>query len=494
MLKIGDYLQNRYRIVRQLGQGGMGAVYEAEDTQLFGKTVALKEILNNLENMPDEKQRERFRRAFEKEARLLTHLQNDAFPKVMGYFQEIDRQFLVMELIEGDDLGKRLEKQKRAFLFEEVILWADQLLDALDYLHSFKPTIIHRDIKPQNIKLTSQGKIKLLDFGIAKDVSGETILTFSNDTMRGGTIGFSPIEQLIHFSQYSETLISFFGKRAENLFRQKHDARCDIYALGATLYTLLTNSIPQNSFTRTLEIWSGKPDPLKIPHLSNLQIPQKVSEVLLKAMEIECENRYDSALEMKTALNEAVRIWKNDQNELSEAKTLTDDTTETPIQSNSVTTENANADKRAAALKTTIKENRKVIFPDQPKKRNIQIFPLLLIVLLPIIAVAVGWYVWSPASDGVNANQISNQNSTPENIKTPEAVITNIEPNKNTNAHSNVSKFPSVTISKIPLKPTQTPIDRKKREQRVNSSSNKSPTPTPEGNRDYIFKTNNSNN
>lgn len=480
MLAVNQVLQGRYRIIRELGHGGMGAVYEAEDTQLFGNLVALKEILIDLERIPNEKQRERFRRGFEKEARLLTHLKNDAFPKVFGYFQETDRQYLVMEMVEGSDLDDLLKKQKKAFQLDEILIWADQLLDALDYLHSFTPIIIHRDIKPQNIKLTRQGKIKLLDFGIARDVSGETVPTLFNDTMPGATLGFSPIEQLVHISHYGETLVSVFGERAENLFKQKHDARCDIYALGATLYNLLMYFMPETSYKRVFEIWNGKPDPLKIPHIANPRIPQEISEVLLKAMQVERKNRYASALEMKTVLSKAARNWRNQESKsLSEATTLQDISNDTtfgklgnthpsptqpsPIDTGaaSVVTNTADADKQRAALKTTIKENRKFALPVQPKRKPFPIFPLLLITLLPIMAVAVGWYIWSPVSNVRMPNENTHPNSTPENGNVTGAVIPNIEPNKNANIRPIVNVKPSPIPTKTPSTPKPSPRIRK---------------------------------
>lgn len=125
MVAIGDYLQNRYRIVRQLGQGGMGTIYVAEDTKRFGKLVALKEILIDLNKIPDEKQRETVRRAFEREAKLLTQLEHEAFPKVIEYFIEAEHQFLVMELIDGEDLSELLEKRQAAFPLSEALKWTD---------------------------------------------------------------------------------------------------------------------------------------------------------------------------------------------------------------------------------------------------------------------------------------------------------------------------------------------------------------------------------
>ena len=140
----------------------MGAVYEAVDQRL-DTTVALKETL-----FADE----RLRKQFEREARLLARLHHPALPRVSDHFSEDDGQFLVMQFIPGDDLSEMMTRKRSPFPANQVLTWADQLLDALDYLHTQDPQIVHRDIKPQNLKLTSRGQIILLDFGLAKGQAG----------------------------------------------------------------------------------------------------------------------------------------------------------------------------------------------------------------------------------------------------------------------------------------------------------------------------------
>src|SRR5256885_4814185 len=142
MLSPGILLQNRYRVIRRIGQGGMGAVYEAEHEEL-SHTVALKETFHTED--------ESLRRAFKREARMLASLRHPALPRVTDYFTEGDGLFLVMEFITGDDLMERLSQRREPFPVSEVLRWADELLDVLKYLHSFDPPIIHRDIKPNNI-------------------------------------------------------------------------------------------------------------------------------------------------------------------------------------------------------------------------------------------------------------------------------------------------------------------------------------------------------
>src|SRR5216683_6775426 len=178
VLKAGAVLQDRYRIVRQLGKGGMGAVYEAVDQRLEA-TVALKETFSI---------DERLRRQFEREARLLAQLHHPALPRVSDYFTEGDRAFLVMQFISGADLAEIISQQPGPFPRNAVVAWADQLLDALIYLHSRDRQIIHRDIKPNNLKITTEGRIVLLDFGLAKSQPKDS----ASHASRISVFGYTP--------------------------------------------------------------------------------------------------------------------------------------------------------------------------------------------------------------------------------------------------------------------------------------------------------------
>ena len=319
MLARNEILQSRYRIVRQLGRGGMGAVYEAVDER-FGTPVALKEILVELHDWADQKHKTSMLKAFEREAKSLAQARHEAVPFVRDYFSEQKRQFLVMELVEGDDLAELLEKRGEPFPLEDVVNWADQLLDALDYLHNLQPPIIHRDIKPQNLKLSFRRKIKLLDFGIAK--SGDGTQTMTNHTFVGATLNYSPIEQILPVIDptFREFIKLKHLEKTKAILNQNTDLRCDIYALGATFYHLLTNHPPMDSTTRTLEIWEGKIDPLPNPSELNPAVPPLMSACLLKAMQIERADRFSSAVEMQTALQTSMAEKRSGKN--AAAKTL----------------------------------------------------------------------------------------------------------------------------------------------------------------------------
>ena len=252
----------------------MGAVYEAIDQRL-DTTVALKETL-----FADE----RLRKQFEREARLLARLHHPALPRVSDHFSEGDGQFLVMQYIPGDDLSEMMARKRSSFPANQVLTWADQLLDALDYLHTQDPQIVHRDIKPQNLKLTSRGQIILLDFGLAKGQAGEISRVTTAASIFGYTPNYAPLEQ-----------IQGLGT----------DTRSDLYSLGATLYHLLTGVKPPDALTRAAAIVNGQPDPLVKASESNTAIAPEVDHVLEKAMAQNREQRYATAADMRKALHSA---------------------------------------------------------------------------------------------------------------------------------------------------------------------------------------------
>ncbi len=271
MLLPETILQGRYSVVRQLGQGGMGAVYEAIDERL-DTTVALKETL-----FADE----RLRKQFEREARLLARMHHPALPRVSDHFSEGDGQFLVMQYIAGEDLAEMMRIKQGPFPPDQVLTWGDQLLDALDYLHTQDPPIIHRDIKPQNLKLTSRGQIILLDFGLAKgQIAGVSVVTTSA-SIYGYTPNYAPLEQ-----------IQGLGT----------DSRSDIYALGATLYHLMTGVKPPDALTRAAALVNGQPDPLIPANQVSSFIGPEVAGVLARAMSQNREQRYSSASGMRAGL------------------------------------------------------------------------------------------------------------------------------------------------------------------------------------------------
>jgi serine/threonine protein kinase len=259
----GTVINNRYRIGRLLGKGGFGAVYLAWDSQL-DKPCAVKE---NFDPSPEAQHQ------FEREASILADLEHANLPCVKDHFTVPGQgEFLVMDFVEGEDLQEKLDLAGAPLPEEQVVPWILQVLDALAYLHELQPPVIHRDIKPANIRITPDGKAMLVDFGIAKLYDPQKQTTLG---ARAVTPGYSPFEQ--------------YGQKST-------DVRTDIYALGATLYTLLTGVQPSESIGRIAGAHLSKPRTI------NPAISPGTENVILKAMEIQPDRRFQGAREFKNAL------------------------------------------------------------------------------------------------------------------------------------------------------------------------------------------------
>jgi tetratricopeptide (TPR) repeat protein len=277
-------LQERYQLIRRIGQGGMGQVYEALDTRL-GHVVAIKQTLPGpLDDIAPED--DPLRRAFEREARILASLRHPALPVVSDFFTEDNAQYLVMQYIPGEDLWALMQHSEKAFSIDQVLEWADTLLDVLDYLHTHQPPILHRDIKPQNLKLTPRGEIILLDFGLAR---GATTIQ-SRMSTGGSLVAYTP--------QYAPM---------EQIRGLPIGARSDLYALAATLHHLLTGQLPASAIERAAAALEGRPDPL-VPAISlNPEIPQTVNDLIKRAMSPRVEERPANAAAMRAILRRVYR-------------------------------------------------------------------------------------------------------------------------------------------------------------------------------------------
>jgi serine/threonine-protein kinase len=268
-LKTGETLRGRYRVRKIIGQGGMGCIYLADDLRLEGRQCALKEVEHD-RTLPAKMVQEA-RDQFLREATVLARLDHPNLPKVSDFFSNGPRDYLVMDYIPGKDLRTLMTEAmaKKSFLPElDVLNWANQLADALSYLHEQNPPILHRDIKPSNMKLTPSGVIKLVDFGLVKLLApGEVTIT----VLQGqGTALYTPLEQ--------------YGGDIGHT-----DVRSDIFSFGATLYHLLTNHAPTDARERFLN-----PDALPEPRLLNPNVSLRTQKAILWAMELHPDNRPES--------------------------------------------------------------------------------------------------------------------------------------------------------------------------------------------------------
>ena len=258
----GTLLHNRYRVVDILGQGGMGSVYRAID-EVLGVEVAVKD---NMYTSQD------FVRQFRREAMLLAGARHPCIPRVTDYFVNEQGQYLVMDYVLGEDLRQRMDRVG-SLSDEEVIIIGAAVCDGLTYLHSQKPSIIHRDIKPGNVKITPQGQVLLVDFGLAKVLEGGKETTSGARAM---TPGYSPPEQ--------------YGSA-------RTDQRSDIYSLGATLYAALTEVTPEDALVRAM----GQSELTPI-RKHNPRVSRKLAAVIEKCLSVHPDARYQSAEELKNAL------------------------------------------------------------------------------------------------------------------------------------------------------------------------------------------------
>jgi len=276
-LKAGEILRNRYKIHRIIGQGGMGSIYLADDLRLEGRQCALKEVEHD-RTLPGE-MLQQARDQFLREATVLARLDHPNLPKVSDFFSIGGRDYLVMDFVPGKDLRTLMmeARQNKTFLPEqEVLSWANQLADALIYMHIQKPPILHRDIKPGNLKLTPSGLLKLVDFGLVKILaSDEMTITILQGR---GTALYTPLEQ--------------YGGDAGHT-----DARSDIYAFGSTLYHLLTNQPPAEARERFLH-----PDSLLQPRQLNPDISPRTERAILWAMSLHPDDRPQDVEAFRQAL------------------------------------------------------------------------------------------------------------------------------------------------------------------------------------------------
>ena len=377
MLSKGQKINNRYEIVKSIGEGGMANVYLAND-KILDRKVAVKVLRGDLSS--DDK----FIRRFQREALSVSNLSHPNIVEVYDVGEEDGEYYIVMEYIEGKTL-KQLLKKRESLTLTEVIDIMTQLTDGISHAH--ESYIIHRDIKPQNIMIQDDGRIKITDFGIAMALNA-TQLTQTNSVM--GSVHYLPPEQA-----------SVKGATVKS----------DIYSMGILMYELLTGTVPFKGDNAVEIALKHMKDKIPSIRKQDPSIPQSVENILLKATAKNPRNRYDTAKEMHEDLlnclkeehaNDKKIVFEYPENDIDDNTPITpttkpkkrvekpkeeeidEDTDEliTEIKNDSSKKENDNSDDDA------LEE-----YFEQPKKRNTLIIILTTFFLLLLISLGVFWLI-----------------------------------------------------------------------------------------------------
>jgi serine/threonine protein kinase len=304
-----NLLEGRFRIIKPFGQGKTVSFFEAFDN-ILDKSILLKRIEKRANESEYSVAADRQDERFVSESRFLSEINNDGFLQIFDFFFEDNAKYLVMELVDGNNFGDLVKKSEEPFAIGDVVDWGDQILSALNYLHKSSPPIIYFNLRPQNLHLTSEGKIKLLSTGIGLRPGEEgnvTLISFNELN-----VNYCPLELIWQQldAGTKRVIIAGYDDKAERMLVLPPDERSDIYSVGAILYQLLTNQMPADALERTIEVLEGKVDPLIAPNELNSSISDEISEFLVKALQISRENRFQSAAEMRHELASAYAILR----------------------------------------------------------------------------------------------------------------------------------------------------------------------------------------
>lgn len=294
---LGRLIDNKYQIIELIGRGGMSNVWLARDERL-GKLWAVKEIKPNV----DGSRGAAMRQAIIDEANFMKRLDHPAIPRVVDIIDTGLAVFVVMDYVEGKELSHVMKAQGRPFDQEEVIAWGIQLCDVLGYLHRQNPSIVYRDMKPSNVILREDGTVKLIDFGVCMECMPGT----NNDGRVVGTLGYAAPEQLPRRSAHAQD-----GRLDSQVVI---DGRTDVYALGVTLYVLVTGHTPKRARTkdgREKVVFDKKPIRAWNPRLS-----EGLERIILCATQTDSSKRYQSMDAMRYDLEhyrELTQEWRDAQ-------------------------------------------------------------------------------------------------------------------------------------------------------------------------------------
>ena len=373
MLSKGQKINNRYEIVKSIGEGGMANVYLAND-KILDRKVAVKVLRGDLSSD------DRFIRRFQREALSVSNLSHPNIVEVYDVGEEDGQYYIVMEYIEGKTL-KQLLKKRESLTLPEVIDIMTQLTDGISHAH--ESYIIHRDIKPQNIMIEDDGRIKITDFGIAMALNA-TQLTQTNSVM--GSVHYLPPEQAS-------------GKAAT--------VKSDIYSLGILMYELLTGTVPFKGDNAVEIALKHMKDKIPSIRKQDPSIPQSVENILLKAAAKNPRNRYDTAKEMHDDLltclteehaNDKKITFEYPENDIDDSTSITTNKppkkkVEKPSESVFEDTEDLATEIKQEDIEEDGKNDDNIDSFDEPKKRNTLIIILASFFLLLLISISVFWLI-----------------------------------------------------------------------------------------------------
>lgn len=362
MLANGQRINDRYEVIKTIGEGGMANVYLAEDT-ILNRKVAIKVLRGDLSS--DEK----FIRRFQREALSVSNLSHPNIVEVYDVGEEDGQHYIVMEHIEGKTL-KQLLKKRDSLTLSEVLDIMTQLTDGISHAH--ESYIIHRDIKPQNIMILDDGKIKITDFGIAMALNA-TQLTQTNSVM--GSVHYLPPEQAS-------------GKNAT--------IKSDIYSMGILMYELLTGTVPFRGDNAVEIALKHMKDKIPSVRKQDPSIPQSVENILLKATAKNPRNRYDSAKEMHEGLLHCMEEEHANDKKITFAYPENDFDSTAPIPTvntkKAISNKNSQIENTSDLVKNVTKEETDDFF-EEPKRKNTLIIILASFFLLLLITSALFWLI-----------------------------------------------------------------------------------------------------
>ncbi len=298
--------KGRFSIEQELSTTGSCTHFQAYDTE-GEEAVSIFEIIPQLPKVATVSQRESLEAAFTSKAKTVSLLKQKALPAVLGSFTDGGRYYVVTDCVTGTDLFSVANDREKAFSTDQLAEWADSLLETLNTLHISRPSIVYRNLHPENVILGQDGSVTLSISGLFHN-SEPTLTPSGNETSAGSAIAFSPLEQIWSGldAASQKVIINQYDESSERVLKQDLDARSDIYSLGATLYFLATGRTPVDALERSIEMIEGNPDPLTAPNKLDQSVPAEVSDVIMKAMEIKREYRFDSAAIMRQVLRTAL--------------------------------------------------------------------------------------------------------------------------------------------------------------------------------------------